>query len=426
MTDNSDQENDEVLREMCRLCSSAPSFSFVKDGDKISVNVPNKTTVQAIFYDGLPYQGKTTKIFAYLGIPQSSNNRKLPGMVLVHGGGGTAYAEWVRLWNDRGYAALSIAVEGQTDRQVVVVVSDENTSKEGEEFGRNYPLCQYESHSYAGPPRDGIYRDTARKPIRDQWMYHAVSATLLGRSLLASFGSEVDESKIGTMGISWGACVTSTAVGIDESFAFAIHAYGCGNLAKSQNVYGTQLKKDLTYAQLWDPALRLGRTKLPQLWLSWPGDLHFCLACFASCYRLGQGPSMMSLIPRLGHGHQPCWRREEGFAFADSIVIENSPWCVEILNTGENQQRTNDSVQSVFSSARPLQRGYLVSTVGRGFTGNRHWVRTEAALNEEESHGEENRHYKVSAKLPRSTKAWFLNVVDSNGTIASSDYHELP
>ena len=29
-------------------------------------------------------------------------------MVLVHGGGGTAEAEWVRIWNARGYAAISM------------------------------------------------------------------------------------------------------------------------------------------------------------------------------------------------------------------------------------------------------------------------------------------------------------------------------
>jgi hypothetical protein len=39
------------------------------------------------------------------------------GVVLVHGGDGTAYRDWVRLWNERGYAAISIAHEGQADRK---------------------------------------------------------------------------------------------------------------------------------------------------------------------------------------------------------------------------------------------------------------------------------------------------------------------
>jgi hypothetical protein len=34
--------------------------------------------------------------------------RKVPGIVLLHGGGGTAFESWVKLWVDRGYAAIAI------------------------------------------------------------------------------------------------------------------------------------------------------------------------------------------------------------------------------------------------------------------------------------------------------------------------------
>ena len=50
--------------------------------------------VQAIWIDTLPLQGKPTKAFAYLGLPAKSTgqNEKVPGVVLVHGGGGSAVA----------------------------------------------------------------------------------------------------------------------------------------------------------------------------------------------------------------------------------------------------------------------------------------------------------------------------------------------
>ena len=35
----------------------------------------------------------------------------------MHGGGGTAFKEWVERWNNHGFAAISIAVEGQTDEK---------------------------------------------------------------------------------------------------------------------------------------------------------------------------------------------------------------------------------------------------------------------------------------------------------------------
>ena len=59
--------------------------------------------VEAISYSGAVYQGKKTKIFAYIGFPKENKGEKVPAVVLVHGGGGHAYAHWVKLWNDRGY-----------------------------------------------------------------------------------------------------------------------------------------------------------------------------------------------------------------------------------------------------------------------------------------------------------------------------------
>lgn len=38
---------------------------------------------------------------------------KVPGMVLVHGGGGTAFEDWVQLWVQRGYAAIAMDTCGQ-------------------------------------------------------------------------------------------------------------------------------------------------------------------------------------------------------------------------------------------------------------------------------------------------------------------------
>ena len=36
----------------------------------------------------------------------------LPVVVLVHGGGGTAFKEWAKLWAKRGYAAIAMDLAG--------------------------------------------------------------------------------------------------------------------------------------------------------------------------------------------------------------------------------------------------------------------------------------------------------------------------
>ena len=52
---------------------------------------------------------------------------KLPAMVLVHGGAGTAFADWVRMWKRRGYAAIAMDTcgsvpirEGRGDGNVTI------------------------------------------------------------------------------------------------------------------------------------------------------------------------------------------------------------------------------------------------------------------------------------------------------------------
>ena len=63
---------------------------------------PDYPGIRALFYSGLPLNGTPTKIFAYMGVPQSASPEKpVPAVVLVHGGGGPAFTEWVKVWNDR-------------------------------------------------------------------------------------------------------------------------------------------------------------------------------------------------------------------------------------------------------------------------------------------------------------------------------------
>src|SRR4029077_4082632 len=47
--------------------------------------------VRAFFYEGLPFKEKPTRVFAYYGLPEGPKETKFPAMVLIHGGGGTAF-----------------------------------------------------------------------------------------------------------------------------------------------------------------------------------------------------------------------------------------------------------------------------------------------------------------------------------------------
>jgi len=69
--------------------------------------------LKKILYANELYLGKETEVFAYLGVPDSDT--PVPGMVCVHGGGGKAFAEWVQMWVDRGYAAIAMDLSGRGD-----------------------------------------------------------------------------------------------------------------------------------------------------------------------------------------------------------------------------------------------------------------------------------------------------------------------
>lgn len=348
--------------------------------------------LRAIFYDALPWKGKPTKVFAWLGHPAGVAG-KVPGVVLVHGGGGAASKEWVQRWNEHGFAAISISVEGQTDA-------------DDPELPKGTP--GYRRHPWAGPQRSGIYGDSS-EPLADQWIYHAVADTVRANSLLRSL-PEVDADKVGVMGISWGGVITATAIGIDDRFAFAIPMYGCGRMFDSENHYGRILGSNALYREAWDPLVRMDRVRMPVLWFSWPQDAHFPLDCQAACYRAAAGPHMVALVPGMGHGHN--YAPPHGYAFAESIVKDGRPWCVQTAATA-----ASDGVRVEFSSTKPLDKATLVTTADGGFTGNRTWAESAAALERRDDR------WIVTALLPAGTTAWFVNVHHGD-LLASSDYQE--
>jgi SulP family sulfate permease len=68
-------------------------------------------------------------------------------------------------------------------------------------------------HEFGGPPGWGGW-DQINEPREDQWTYHAVSAAILGHSLLRSL-PEVDPERVGLTGISWGGYLACIIAGVD-------------------------------------------------------------------------------------------------------------------------------------------------------------------------------------------------------------------
>jgi hypothetical protein len=266
-----------------------------------------------------------------------------------------------------------------------------------------------------GPARVGIFGDSSN-PIKDQWMYHAVADATLAAALLRSL-PEVDPNKVGIVGCSWGGIITSTVIGIDPRYAFAIPVYGCGGLSvipnqhAGQALYNEALANNEVYKKVWDANLRLDRARMPILWLSWPHEPHFPMDAFnLSRKKAGSKDSLLCLVPGLGHGNLT--GRPEWFAFADSVLQEGRPWIRE-----KSSKLEGGKMQAIFDSTKPLESASLVSTTDTGHTGGRRWIINPATLSQNEGV------WVVDAAVPEGTTACFLNVKTGPLT-ASSEYFQ--
>lgn len=79
--------------------------------------VVKEDSIRSLIFESVSYKGQAKSVFAYYATPamlqgNSSQEKKLPGIILVHGGGGTAFREWVVMWAKRGYAALALDTRG--------------------------------------------------------------------------------------------------------------------------------------------------------------------------------------------------------------------------------------------------------------------------------------------------------------------------
>jgi dienelactone hydrolase len=373
--------------------------------------------LKVVYYDGLDFAGNATRAYAWVGIPDdASAANPVRAVVLLHGGGGTSFKTWVEKWNDRGYAAISMGLEGQTDTPATQAQKDA-----GQAVGN------WLKHAMPGPNRDGIYGDSAVS-LTDQWMYHSVANTILANSLIRSL-PEVDSAKVGIMGVSWGGIITSTVIGIDPRYAFAIPTYGCGHLYDAKNLYGDNLETNTLYRTVWDPMVRIARSKVPTLWYSWPGDFHFPMDNQAYTYHGASGPRMVSLVPEMRHSHGAAWTRPESYDFADSVISGGAAWCKQ-----DSLSQTGNALEVVFTSSKPLTEATLISTTGNGKTGDLTWPEIAVDSFVESPTGT----WTVQATLPAGTTGWFVNVkalakgaggdnfqyVDEN-LIVSSDYQEV-
>jgi len=340
--------------------------------------------VTAVFYAGPPYRGNPTRVFAYYGVPQGGG-KPVPGMVLVHGGAGTAFPDWVRMWNERGYAAIAMDNVGALPNQQL--------------------------NEYPGPGGwDASFQHTD-DPVPDQWPYHAVANIILAHSLLRSLPG-VDADRIGVTGISWGGYLTCIAAAADIRFKFAVPVYGCGFLGE-HSAWSSPLEllegKGRQWLSLWDPEHYLPFVAMPMLWVSGTNDFAYPLESLRASYRLPSTPGTLCVRVRMPHGHGGIAEHaEEIHAFADHLVKRGPP-----LVTITGQGRRGRMAWVAFDAPRPIAKAEINFTRDAGVW-QRWWETADAAIDDDPG--------RVTAVLPEGVKAYYFNIVDAHGLAVSSEH----
>jgi len=310
-------------------------------------------------------------------------------MVLVHGGGGKAFAEWVELWANRGYAAIAMDLAGCGPD------------------GKRLPD--------GGPDQghDQKFNDLANG-ITEAWSYHAVAAVVRAHSLLRAM-PEVDPHRTGITGISWGGYLTCICAGLDPRYKVAVPVYGCGFYR--EDARWARLLNRLSEAdrQRWhdnfDPSQYLPHCGAPTLWLNGTNDLAFPLPIYQKSYRLVRGPRTLCVTVGMKHSHPHGWAPKEIGLFVDSILKSGRP-----LAHFSSVECNNRQVNASYKAAVPIEKAALHYTTDGGDWKERHWQTVPAKL-------EPNR---VTAELPTDRGiVWFLTITDTRGATVSTEHEAI-
>ncbi|MDR1518285.1 MAG: prolyl oligopeptidase family serine peptidase [Dysgonamonadaceae bacterium] len=355
-------------------------------------------TIQEVFYEGEPYHGKPTKVFAYLAIPKGVvPTKKFPAVLLLHGGGGKAFSDWAELWGNRGYVALAMDLAG----------------------------CDADGkpHEQAGPGQDDEtkFRDfDINNPggVRDMWTYQAVAAVLRGHSLLVA-RKDVDSKRIAETGISWGGYLSCILATVDTKLVASVPVYGCGFIHESSvwtgevPVFGKMTESQCTkWVSLFDPSSYLDKTKCPMLMINSPTDFAYHIDSYQKSYNLAKSHNKqvsLSLIVGLPHYHN--WEIKEVEAFIDAYCLKTKP-----LATVGVPKINGSEMQATFTADVLIKEAALCYTTDTNVPPQCQWQSIPAQLNGNS----------VSAGIPAERPIrCFLQVTDERGLKTSSTYIDI-
>lgn len=357
--------------------------------------------VRSLLFANETYDGHATRVFAYYAAPgtlagDTSADKNLPAVVLIHGGGGTAFREWCTLWAERGYAAIAPDLAGNRPLEGANVHKRENRIRLAD----------------GGPNQTDAEKFRAiNQPVTEQWQYHAIAAVLRAHSLIRSL-PEVDVDRTAVTGISWGGYLTCITAGLDSRFKAAVPVYGCGFL--QQNSCWLDRFEEFSpdqharWVKLWEPSRYLPHVSMPILFVNGTNDFAYPLDSYMKSY--DAVPTAVDkrfcIKVNMPHSHPAGWAPTEIGLFIDHVLL-GTPGLAQLDELSADEE----CVKVSYSSEQQLSGAALHYTTGDEAINMRTWetVAGEVAAG----------HVETPAP-PADATAYFVAVTDDRGAVTST------
>ena len=384
--------------------------------------------VHSLAYAGEKYQGHDTSVFAFYASPRTlglqSDAKRFPGVVCIHGGGGTAFAEWVHLWAKRGYAAIAMDLNGSRPPDPVF---DQNGVAKSNAHDQKTRTRLPDG----GPPHTHVEKfDSIGGDTSDDWPFHAAASVMRAHTLLRSF-EEVDAEHTAVTGISWGGYTTCLVASLDDRFKAAVPVYGCGFLHEGESVQKPSIDKLGERKALWvkeyDPGSLLPRCRVPIFFVNGTNDVHYVLDSYMKSYAVVPGEKHLRIQVNMPHGHPPGWAPREIGLFVDSKCRGGKP--LPVLD----QPKIEGGQVKVWCTNPPvakLAKAALHYTTDGGLRSARKWIEVPATIGQDVMKTEAGimtQANEITApKPPAEANTWFITVTDDRGAMVSATVQFSP
>lgn len=365
--------------------------------------------IQSLTYAGEKYQGHETGVFAFYASPitigEAKPGTQFPGVVLIHGGGGTAFADWAHLWAKRGYAAIAMDLNGSRPPD------PEFDPETGMAVGNGHRGVRTRLPN-GGPPHGHPQKfDCITTPdTGDDWPFHAAASVMRAHTLLRSF-PEVDAERTAVTGISWGGYTTCLVASLDDRFKAAVPVYGCGFLHEGESVQKPSIDKlDPEHRAMWvkeyDPGSLLPRCQVPIMFVNGTNDVHYVLDSYAKSYDAVPGEKQLRIQIKMPHGHPPGWAPQEIGLFIDSKCRNGIP-----LPNPAALVIKGDRVEVTCESETALKKAELNYTTDTGLRSKRGWKSVPATI---------TGNVITAPKPPADANTWFITITDERDAMVST------